>query len=42
MLEILDTYHCMQFQGTLMKQIWKNGKKLNFGPDFDFREFYFY
>ena len=24
----------MQFKGKLMNQIWENGKKLNFGPDF--------
>ena len=24
----------MQFKGKLMNEIWENGKKLNFGPDF--------
>ena len=34
MLYIVESYHCMQFQGKLMNQTWENGKKTNFGPDF--------
>ena len=34
MLYIVESYHCMQFQEKLMYQIWKNGKKPNFGLDF--------
>ena len=34
MLEILASYHCMQFQGKLMSQTWENGKKPSFGADF--------
>ena len=34
MLDILVSYHCMQFQGKLMNQIWENSKKPKFGPDF--------
>ena len=34
-LDILASYHCIQFQGKLMNQTWKNGKKTNFGPNFD-------
>ena len=26
-LNIVSSYHCMQFQGKLMNQTWKNGKK---------------
>ena len=33
MLDIVAGYHCMQFQGKLMNQTWKNGKKkLVLGP----------
>ena len=28
MLEIVASYHCMQFQGKLMNQTWENGQKL--------------
>ena len=28
MLYIVVSYHCMQFQGKVMNQTWKNGKKL--------------
>ena len=35
MLYIAASYHCMQFQGKLMNQTWKNGKKPSFGSDFD-------
>ena len=31
MLYIAVSYHCMQFQGKLMNQTWKNGKKTSFG-----------
>ena len=34
-LDILASYHCIQFQGKLMNQTWKNGKKTNFGPNFN-------
>ena len=27
MLYIVASYHCMQFQGKLMKQTWENGEK---------------
>ena len=30
---LVASYHCMQFQETLMKQTWANGKKPGFGPD---------
>ena len=37
MLEFVESYHCMLFQGKLMNQTWENGKKpscgLNFGPN---------
>ena len=33
MLDIVASYHCMQFPGKLMNQIWENGEK-NFGFDF--------
>ena len=34
MLDIVASYHCMQFQGKLMNQTWENSKKPIFGPDF--------
>ena len=34
MLDIVASYHCMQFQGKLMKQTWENSKKPNFGINF--------
>ena len=34
MLDIVVSYHCMQFQEKLKNQIWENGEKPNFGPDF--------
>ena len=34
MLCIVASYHCMQFQGTLMNQTWENGKKTSFETDF--------
>ena len=33
MLEIVASYHCMQFQGKPMIQTQENGEKLHFGPD---------
>ena len=33
MLEIVGSYHCMQFQGKLMIQTQENGKKPDFRPD---------
>ena len=53
MLEIVASYHCMQFQGKLMNQTWENGKKPSFetnfcpfGPNLDpknfFHEFHLY
>ena len=33
MLNIVASYHCMQFQGKLIIYTQKNGKKPNFGPD---------
>ena len=34
MLYIVVSYHCMQFQGKLMNQTSKNGKKTSFGHNF--------
>ena len=34
MLDIVASYHCMQFQGQLTNQTWENGKKPSFGTDF--------
>ena len=34
MLDIVASYHYMQFQGSLMNQTWENGKKPSFGHDF--------
>ena len=34
MWDIVESYHCMQFQGKLINQIWENSKKPSFGPDF--------
>ena len=34
MLDIVASYHCMQFQGKLKNQTWENGKKPSFGIDF--------
>ena len=34
MLDINASYHCPQFQGKLMNQIWENDLKPNLGPDF--------
>ena len=34
MLDIVVSYHCMQFQRKLMNQIWENGKKTSFGSNF--------
>ena len=34
MLDIVASYHRMQFQGKLMNQTWENGKKPSFAPDF--------
>ena len=33
MLDIVASYHCMQFQGNLMIQTQENDKKTLFGPD---------
>ena len=33
-LDILLSYHPIQFKGKLMNQTWENGKKPHFGPDF--------
>ena len=35
MLDIVASYHCMQFQGKLTNQTWENGKKPSFVTDFD-------
>ena len=32
MLNIVASYHCVQFQGKLMNQTWNNGKKPVSGP----------
>ena len=33
-LDILASYHCMQFQGKIINQTWENGKKPSFMTDF--------
>ena len=33
MVEIVASYHCMQFQGKLMIQTQENGEKAHFGSD---------
>ena len=33
-LDIVTSYHCMQFQVKLMNQTWENGKKPSFGTNF--------
>ena len=35
MLDIVESYHCMQFQRKLRNQTWENSKKPSFGTDFD-------
>ena len=32
MLDIVASYHCIQFLGKLMNQTWENGKKPSFEP----------
>ena len=34
MLEVIASYHFMQFQGKAMTQTWENGKKPSFETDF--------
>ena len=34
MLEIVASYHCIQFQEKLTSQNWKNGKNPSFGTNF--------
>ena len=34
MLDIVASYHCMQFPGKQMNQAWENSNKPSFGPDF--------
>ena len=36
MLDIVASYHCMQFQGKLINQTWENNKKPSFGPDLSY------
>ena len=33
MLDIVASYHCVQFQGKLMTQTQENSEKPHFGPD---------
>ena len=33
MLDIVASYHCIQFQGKLMAKTQENGKKSHIGPD---------
>ena len=40
MLEIVASYHCMQFQDKLMNQTRKYGKKPSFGADFGLKFFF--
>ena len=35
MLDIVPSYHPMQYKEKLMGQTWENSKKSNFGPDFE-------
>ena len=35
MLEIVESYHCMQFQGKLINQTWENDKKPSSRPNID-------
>ena len=48
MLDIVASYHCMEFHGKLTTQTQENGKKTNFGPDLDLlgpnsgRHFFFF
>ena len=53
LVDIVPSYHLMQFRGKLINQTWENGKKPNFGPEFGpfwpkfspqkfFRGFYLY
>ena len=35
MLDIVASYHCMQFQKKLTNQTWEKVKKTNFWTDFD-------
>ena len=34
MLDMVASYHCMQFHGKLLNKTWENGTKPSFGPDF--------
>ena len=34
MLDIVASYHCMQFHRKLINQTWESGKKTSFEPDF--------
>ena len=34
LLDIVTSYHPMQFKGKLINQTWENAKKYNFGPNF--------
>ena len=34
MLEIVASYHCMQYQEKLINQTWENDNKASFAPDF--------
>ena len=34
MLDIVASYHWMQFQGKILNQTWENDKKPSFGTDF--------
>ena len=34
MLNIVASYHCMQYQRKLINQTWENDRKPSFGPDF--------
>ena len=34
MLDIVESYHCMHFQGKLINQTWENGKKPSFRTHF--------
>ena len=40
MLDIFESYHCMQIQGKLMNQTLENGKKPSFGTDFGWQFFF--
>ena len=41
MLDVVESYYCMQFQRKLIKQTCENGKKPSLGPNLGRRNFFF-